>query len=98
MLHRSGLIKRTIANCAGLVAVLLILVALFSVASENFFQTSTLVSIANQILDLTFIAVGMTLVLIIGGIDLSVVSVLALSSAVLGVLMAKYGWPLSRSA
>ena len=79
-------------------AVLLILVALFSVASENFFQTSTLVSIANQIPDLTFIAVGMTLVLIIGGIDLSVVSVLALSSAVLGVLMAKYGWPLSRSA
>lgn len=83
-----------IANYAGLLAVLLILVALFSVASENFFQTSTFVSIANQIPDLTFIAIGMTLVLIIGGIDLSVGSVLALSSAVLGVLMVRYEWPL----
>jgi ribose transport system permease protein len=73
---------------------LLILVALFGLASANFFQWSTLVSIANQIPDLTFIAVGMTLVLIIGGIDLSVGSVLALSSAVLAVLMAKHGWPL----
>ncbi len=93
MLHRSRLIQ-TFVQYAGIVAVLLILVALFSVASENFFQMSTLVSIANQIPDLTFIAVGMTLVLIIGGIDLSVGSALAFSSAVLGVLMAKHGWPL----
>ena len=93
MSHRTGFTK-TIANYAGLMAVLLVLVALFSVASENFFQISTFVSIANQIPDLTFIAVGMTLVLIIGGIDLSVGSVLALSAAVLGVLMARHGWPL----
>ena len=93
MLDRARL-KQTIAQYAGLVAVLLALVALFSAASENFFQTSTFVSIANQIPDLTFIAVGMTLVLVIGGIDLSVGSVLALSAAVLGVLMARHGWPL----
>ena len=70
------------------------MVALFSLASKSFFQTSTLVSIANQIPDLTFVAVGMTLVLIVGGIDLSVGSVLALCSAILGVLMAKYEWSL----
>jgi ribose transport system permease protein len=87
-------IKKSIIQYAGLLAVLFVLVAIFSVSSQNFFQTSTLVSIANQIPDLVFIAVGMTLVLIIGGIDLSVGSVLALSSAVLGVLMAKQGWPL----
>lgn len=79
---------------AGLLAVLLSLIALFSLASDNFFQRSTVVSIANRIPDLTFIAVGMTLVLIVGGIDLSVGSVLALSSAALGVLMASHGWPL----
>ena len=93
MINQSS-IKKAIVQYAGLLAVLMVLVALFSFSSDNFFQTSTLVSIANQIPDLTFIAVGMTLVLIIGGIDLSVGSVLALSSAVLGVLMARHGWPL----
>ncbi len=77
-----------------LLLVLAGLIAVFSLQSENFFQRSTLVSIANQIPDLTFIAVGMTLVLIVGGIDLSVGSVLALSSAVLGALMKDHGWGL----
>ncbi len=36
----------------------------------------------------------MTLVLVIGGIDLSVGSVMAFGSAVLGVLMVRYQWPL----
>jgi len=40
------------------------------------------------------IAVGMTCVLIIAGIDLSVGSVLALSSAVLGVAMVRFNLPL----
>lgn len=89
--------KQLISNLiqyAGLLGVLAVLVAAFSLGSENFFQTSTLVSIANQIPDLTFIAVGMTLVLVVAGIDLSVGSLLALSSAVLGVLMVDYKWPL----
>ena len=63
-------------------------------SSKNFFQTATFITIANQIPDLTLIAVGMTMVLIIGGIDLSVGSVLALSSAVLGSLMVDHGWQL----
>lgn len=83
---------RTLIQYSGLLAVLSLLVAVFSVSSNNFFQASTLVTIANQVPDLTFLAVGMTLVLIVGGIDLSVGSLLALSSAVLGVLMANHGW------
>lgn len=83
---------KQIAPHLGLVAVLLVLVAIFSMLSNNFFQMSTLISIANQVPDLTFLVVGMTLVLIIGGIDLSVGSLLALSSAVLGVLMANFDW------
>lgn len=78
----------------GLAGVLVLLVLVFSVASNNFFQASTFLTIANQIPDLTFIAVGMTLVLVVGGIDLSVGSMLALTSAVLGVLMANHQWPL----
>lgn len=77
----------------GMLAVLLVLCLLFGALSERFLTLRTLTSIANQIPDLTLVAVGMTFVLIVGGIDLSVGSVLALGSAVLGVLMAVHGWP-----
>lgn len=83
-----------VGQYGALLLVLACLVAVFSLCSENYFQTSTLVTIANQIPDLTLVAVGMTLVLVVGGIDLSVGSVLALSSAVIGSLMVDYGWPL----
>ncbi len=79
---------------AGMAGVLLILVVIFSFSSRNFFSMTTLTSIANSIPDLTVIAVGMTFVLIIGGIDLSVGSILAVSSALLGVLLVDYEWPL----
>jgi len=82
---------------AGLVSVLGILVAVFSLSSKNFFQLATLISIANQIPDLTLVAVGMTLVLVVGGIDLSVGSVLALSSAVMGTFIVDFHWPLVAS-
>ena len=81
-----------VVQYGGLVTVLLLLVTIFSVSSNNFFQLSTLTTIANQIPGLTFLAVGMTFVLIIAGIDLSVGSLLALSSAVLGVLMVQFDW------
>ncbi len=78
----------------GMVGVLLGLILIFSMMSKNFLSMTTLTSIANSIPDLTVIAVGMTFVLIIGGIDLSVGSMLAVSSALLGVLMADHGWSL----
>lgn len=87
-------LKGAAIQYTGLLSVVVVLVAVFGFSSENFFRQATLLSIANQIPDLTFVAVGMTLVLICGGIDLSVGSQLALSSAVLGVLMVDYGWPL----
>lgn len=84
--------KQAIAQYGGLLAVLMLLLVVFSLGSRNFFQISTLFTIANQVPDLTFLAVGMTFVLVVAGIDLSVGSLLALSSAVLGVLMAQHGW------
>ncbi|MEM9366513.1 MAG: ABC transporter permease [Planctomycetota bacterium] len=87
-------VGRILLPYLGLLGVLLLVIVVFGLASRNFLQASTFVSIANQIPDLTFLAVGMTFVLIIAGIDLSVGSLLALGSAVLGVMMASYGWPL----
>ena len=81
-------------NSLGLVAVLCALVLLFSLMSDHFFGGGTFRSLANQIPTLTVIAVGMTYVLLIAGIDLSVGSVMALASAVTGVLMVDLQWPL----
>jgi ribose transport system permease protein len=52
----------------------------------NFLKTSNLLNIANQIAVIAIMAIGMTLVIITGGIDLSVGSLLALS-AVLATLL-----------
>jgi ribose transport system permease protein len=70
-----------------LVGVLAALVAAFSLSTERFFTLTTFRTIANQVPELVIVAVGLTFVLVIAGIDLSVGSVLALSSAALGVSM-----------
>jgi ribose transport system permease protein len=51
-------------------------------------------TISNQIPDAVLLAVGMTFVMIVGGIDLSVGSVMALSGALLGVCLVQWHWPL----
>lgn len=89
---------RSLAEYLGLLAVLLAMVALFGTLSDHFATRLTFATIANQIPDLTVIAVGMTFVLIIAGIDLSVGSVMALGGAVLGVAMVDGRWPLPWAA
>ena len=78
----------------GLVAALIALVVFFGTQSEYFFSALTFTTLANQIPSLTVIAVGMTFVLIIAGIDLSVGSVMALSGAVLGFAIVDLNLPL----
>ena len=78
---------------AGLLVVLGILTLIFGLGTDSFFRFQTLGVIANQIPDLTLVAVGMTFVLIIRGIDLSVGSTLALSSAALGSLLIDHDQP-----
>ena len=67
---------------------LLVILATFALAAENFLSFATFSAILNQLPALTLVTVGMTFVLICGGIDLSVGSVLALSSAVIGISVA----------
>jgi ribose transport system permease protein len=74
-----------------LAAVLASLVAAFSLATDRFFSIATFRTIANQVPEAVIVAVGLTFVLVIAGIDLSVGSVLALASAVLGVVLLRSG-------
>jgi ribose transport system permease protein len=69
------------------------LVLFFGVLSDGFLGPRTFVTLANRIPALAVIATGMTLVLILGEIDLSVGSVLGLGGAVLGVALVS--WHLS---
>jgi ribose transport system permease protein len=77
--------------------VLLLLISFFSLMTDHFFSFITLSTILSQLPALTFIAVGMTLVLIVGGIDLSVGSLIALSSSIIGVLIVQYEFGLLAS-
>jgi ribose transport system permease protein len=88
-----------LADQLGLLAVLGLLILIFGLTTRYFFTAATFENIANQIPATVRVAVGMTLVLVIGGIDLSVGSVLALCSTVIGVLMTgKHPMPFSIAA
>ncbi len=70
------------------------LLLLFGALSSNFLTAWTLGTLANRIPALAVVSAGMTLVLIGGGIDLSVGSVLGLCGSVLGAAMVNWHWPL----
>ena len=74
------------------------LLLLFGMLADHFLTPRTFLTLANRIPTLAVVAAGMTLVLIIGGIDLSVGSVLGLCGAILGVAMVNWEWPLWSAA
>ena len=82
----------------GLLAVLAGMVALFSSLSEYFWSAETFITIANEIPALAVMAVGMTFVLIIAGIDLSVGSVMALAAATSAAAILQWGWTVPAAA
>lgn len=94
-LHRK---QNQFGTYAGLTAVLLGMVLLFSSLSSYFFSAATFVAIANEIPALLVMAVGMTFVLIIAGIDLSVGSVLALSAAATANAILQWHWGATAAA
>ena len=83
-----------VTDYIGMALALALLLVIFGLSAQNFFTLTTFRTIANQIPDITIVAVGMTFVLIIAGIDLSVGSVMALASAVLGLSLVKFNFPL----
>lgn len=82
------------ADYLGLLLALGLLILVFGLATRHFFSTDTFRTIANQIPAAMLIATGMTGVLIVAEIDLSVGSVLGLCGAVVGVALTRWQWPL----
>jgi D-xylose transport system permease protein len=71
----------------GTLVALVILVIFFSFADEAFFTPRNLTNLARQTTIIGIIAVGMTLVILIKGIDLSVGSIVGLSAITVTLLM-----------
>jgi ribose transport system permease protein len=72
---------------AGIGIALLVLVAIFSATAPHFTDESNVTNILTQITINLIMATGMTFVILIGGIDLSVGSVMALCAMVAGVVL-----------
>jgi ribose transport system permease protein len=86
---------RRFADYLILLGVLALLAALFGLLRDGFLTATTLGTVANRIPALAVVAAGMTLVMITGGIDLSVGSVLGFCGAAVGVMMADWQWGLA---
>lgn len=90
--NSTGATRSQLSTYLGLAAVLLGMVIFFGSLSEYFFSAATFLAIANEIPALLVMSVGMTFVLIIAGIDLSVGSVLALSAAAAANAILQWHW------
>lgn len=74
---------------------LIVLCVFLAFATDSFLSIRNFLNILDQITVIGIIAVGMTFVILIGGIDLSVGSVLALSMMVLGFLHVEADLPMT---
>ncbi len=78
-------------SLAGLIVLIIISAAL----SPTFLSPANLLNVATQIAAPGIIAIGMTFVILTGGIDLSVGSLLALTGVVIAITAPITGWPLA---
>ena len=85
-IHRSEQIQDWFSRF-GTVLVILALAVVFSVTTDHFFTTANMQNILRQIAITSIVGIGMTMVILIGGIDLSVGSVVLFSAAAMNSLI-----------
>lgn len=71
----------------GILTLLAVTIIVMSIVEPSFATTGNVANIVNAMMTVGFLAIGMTVVLIAGGIDLSVGSVMALTAGVAGKLI-----------
>lgn len=86
---KSGALQQILAFAS-----LIVLVLIFSLSSSNFFQFSNIVGILLSTAVIGVLAIGSTFVIITGGIDLSVGTVMTFSSVMTGVVLTFWGLPI----
>jgi ribose transport system permease protein len=89
-----ALSRRLVARLeARMLGLALIVFIVLSLASPFFLQSNNLLNLLDQSVVTGITAVGMTFVILTGGIDLSVGSVLGLTSVLMGITMPGHGIP-----
>jgi D-xylose transport system permease protein len=92
---RMDLVRRFIQGDLAELRVVIALIAIwaiFQLQEDRFLSSTNLTNLALQMTAVALIAVGVTLVLLLGEIDLSVGAVSGLTAAITAVLNAKHGW------
>lgn len=84
---------RELLGVFGAFALIFVLLSVLPGVSEKFLAPSNLFNIARQITVNIVLACGLTMAILIGGIDLSVGSVIAISGCLVGGLMTNNGLP-----
>ncbi len=82
----------------GSVVMLIVLLVAMSLATPEFSKFNNLANVARQVSICAIIATGMTFVIITGGIDLSVGSLVALTACIAMTVIDKLGWDTVRLA
>jgi rhamnose transport system permease protein len=72
--------------------------AIFAAIGENFFTWSNFFEVVRLSVELGLLALALTPIMITGGIDLSVGSIMGLAAVVFGVLWRDGGWPVAAAA
>lgn len=80
-----GMDRNTFLKRYGIIFVLLIMIVGLSIASPVFRTSGNMVSILQQISTNGILALGMVFVITAGGIDLSIGSMLAMTSVLIGI-------------
>lgn len=83
----SGTSLNVLLRDAGIGLALLVLIIFFALTTEHFLSPNNISNILTQITINLILAIGMTFVILIGGIDLSVGSMLAFCAVVAGTVM-----------
>lgn len=77
------------------IAAIIVLIALFSILAPSFFQFNTVISILRESSVLLVVALGMTYVVLIGSIDLSVGATASLAALVAATVAKENNWVLA---
>jgi ribose transport system permease protein len=78
---------------AGIIGIGLLLFIVFALVSSSFSSGDNLRNILMQVSVVGVVSIGETLVMLTGGIDLSVGSIVLFSSVVMSTLSVEHGWP-----
>ncbi len=78
----------------GIIGVLILMCVITSVATDKFLTANNIISVLRQISINTYIAIGMTLIIILGHIDLSVGAIVAMSGTLTVGFIVNQGMPI----